>query len=232
MNLLLLRRAESGAGEHRLCGARAERLQERLRGRSRVWAGIQGADTMGHLTVARLDRDEVVLTGALNVPVPQPTLQLALAIPRPKALRRLLPQVAALGVQRVDLVRTWNVQRQYLDSPMLQSEAMASLIEDGMEQGMWTRAPKIRVYTRFMEWIEEGVVSLASGSRWVGDPRGRNAPAPASGAPAIAVGPEGGWALRELESLERAGFERVAAGRGILRSDTAAIVLLGRALAA
>jgi 16S rRNA (uracil1498-N3)-methyltransferase len=43
---------------------------------------------------------------------------------------------------------------------------------------------------------------------------------------AIAIGPEGGWTDKEIESAINAGFQPVSLGRRILRAVTAPIVAL------
>ena len=45
----------------------------------------------------------------------------------------------------------------------------------------------------------------------------------------LAVGPEGGWSVSELELFTVHGFSSVGLGSRILRSDTATISLLGMA---
>jgi 16S rRNA (uracil1498-N3)-methyltransferase len=42
----------------------------------------------------------------------------------------------------------------------------------------------------------------------------------------IAIGPEGGWTDKELESADRSGFQHVSLGSLILRTETAVIVTL------
>jgi 16S rRNA (uracil1498-N3)-methyltransferase len=62
------------------------------------------------------------------------------------------------------------------------------------------------------------------GSRLLLDPSGRGLLGAAAIAPVtIAVGPEGGFEPEEVDTLEVAGFERVAVGGGILRFETAAV---------
>ena len=48
--------------------------------------------------------------------------------------------------------------------------------------------------------------------------------AASAGAVAVAVGPEGGWSVRELEAFREAGFIPLRLGPRVLRTETAAIV--------
>jgi 16S rRNA (uracil1498-N3)-methyltransferase len=62
--------------------------------------------------------------------------------------------------------------------------------------------------------------------------RRRSADERASGEWVLAVGPEGGWDDHELESARNAGFEAVALGARVLRSETAGLVAVVAALMA
>jgi 16S rRNA (uracil1498-N3)-methyltransferase len=42
----------------------------------------------------------------------------------------------------------------------------------------------------------------------------------------IAIGPEGGWTDKELESADQSGFRQVSLGKLILRTETAVIAAL------
>jgi 16S rRNA (uracil1498-N3)-methyltransferase len=42
----------------------------------------------------------------------------------------------------------------------------------------------------------------------------------------IAIGPEGGWTDKELESAAQSGFQQVSLGNLILRTETAVIAAL------
>jgi len=47
----------------------------------------------------------------------------------------------------------------------------------------------------------------------------------------IAIGPEGGFVAREIESLENIGFKTVSLGKRILRTETAVPVIISRLMA-
>jgi 16S rRNA (uracil1498-N3)-methyltransferase len=42
----------------------------------------------------------------------------------------------------------------------------------------------------------------------------------------MAIGPEGGWTDKELESADQSGFKQVSLGKLILRTETAVIAAL------
>jgi len=78
--------------------------------------------------------------------------------------------------------------------------------------------------------LEEVLARLAGGMRIVLDPEGSEEVADlirraaAASEVAVAVGPEGGWSAREIESFREAGFLSMRLGPRILRTETAAIV--------
>lgn len=62
------------------------------------------------------------------------------------------------------------------------------------------------------------------------DPRGQwtlnTLPAPGSGGIVVAIGPEGGWSPRDLETLAQAGFSGLQLGPRVLRTETAGLATL------
>lgn len=62
------------------------------------------------------------------------------------------------------------------------------------------------------------------------DPEGEHAlssmPAPSPSSVAIAIGPEGGWSLRDCETLKSAGFGGLRLGSRILRTETAGLAAI------
>ena len=73
----------------------------------------------------------------------------------------------------------------------------------------------------------EGSRAAAPGLRLVLEPGMSEAlPHDPGGGIELAIGPEGGFAAEELEAMRLAGFQRVALGPRILRSETAAIAAI------
>ena len=55
---------------------------------------------------------------------------------------------------------------------------------------------------------------------------------PAAGATILAVGPEGGWTIEELEQFSQSGWISASLGSTILRAETAAIAATAIVIAA
>jgi RsmE family RNA methyltransferase len=230
MNLLLLRDEDFlEDGTARLRGRRLAhaRLVLRAQQGDLLRAGRLGGLT-GTAEVLRLDEAELVLRPQLTEPPPaRPGLQLLLAIPRPKALRKVLPAVASLGVDTLVLVNAARVEKSYFQSAVL-DELEERLIE-GLEQARDTVLPRVLVRERFRPFVEDEAPALFCSRRLLAHPSAVRTIAGSGGRgpAAVAVGPEGGWVPFELELLEKHGFQPVSLGPRILRVEVAVPFLLG-----
>jgi RsmE family RNA methyltransferase len=164
-------------------------------------------------------------------PPPRSGVSLVLAIPRPKALRRVIPAVASLGVERVVLINAARVEKSYFDSSVLAPTCLDGLVDLGLEQALDTRPPVIEVRDRFRPFVEDELDAWAGASvRLVPHP---SAPAPLASVEAdrsvvLAIGPDGGWVPFEVDLLERCGFVPVSLGPRVLRVEVAVSYIIGR----
>jgi RsmE family RNA methyltransferase len=181
---------------------------------------------------------EVVLECRLTGPASsEPDVDVVLAMPRPKVMKRLWAPLAAMGVRRVVLVNAEEVERVYFDTHWIEEANYRPLLIEGLEQSGATRLPRVEIRRRFKPFVEDELEGLvAGGRRLVLDPRGGRFPgdlAESAGAGvAVAIGPEGGWTGYELGLLDECGFQRVSLGWRVLRSDVACIAALGAVMAA
>lgn len=166
-------------------------------------------------------------------PPPRAGVSLVLAIPRPKALRRIIPAIASLGVDRVVLVNAARVEKSYFDSKVLDPTYLEGLADLGLEQARDTRPPRIEVRERFRPFVEDELDTWAGDStRLVLHPTSKADASPAVRlAPeqpvTLAIGPDGGWVPFEVELFERRGFAPLSLGPRILRVEVAASFALG-----
>ncbi len=207
-----------------------------MRAGQRIRVGIvrQG---MGTGRVDEVTAVEVRLTiDAPETATEPPPVSLVLALPRPKVLSRVLQSAAALGVERVDIVNAWRVEKSYFGSPRLDP---ARLIEDlwlGCEQGVATWLPEIQIHRRFRPFVEDELprrlaerraLALvahphdAERNEWVGA-RGSRENVVA------AIGPEGGWTDAELTSFEQIGAARFRISDRVLRVESAVVAVLAQ----
>lgn len=236
MNLLLLEAGEIEGRRAVVTGRRARHAVGVIGARTgetlRVGVARGG---VGRAVVERADPERLELeVGELSSPPPPPPVELVLALPRPKALSRLLQDAASLGVKRVDLVNAWRVSKTFFASHRLTPEALAEELVLGCEQGGHTWIPEIAVHPLLMPFLRGPLATRARERRLVVfDPRApfplEGVVAPGADDPVIAaIGPEGGWIARELEALERIGGRLASMGEGVLRTEVATVAALAQ----
>jgi RsmE family RNA methyltransferase len=166
---------------------------------------------------------------------PRPSVDLLLAVPRPKVMRRLWAQIAALGVGQILLTNAEKVERNYFDTHILSPATYRPLLIEGLQQARDTRLPIVSVHRQFKILIEDHLDRLCgTGLRLVADPSATTALTDLARTirdqrMLLAIGPEGGWNDFELGLLGAHGFQRVGMGPRTLRTDTACIALLALA---
>lgn len=234
MNLIIIEAAELDASGHLiLSDVRASHLLTVLRATPGQCVRIGLLDgPVGTAIVTVTGEGVVGLQCSLGSDTPAvPPIDLLLALPRPKVLRRLWAQLAALGVGRIILTNAERVERCYFDSHVLDPERYRPLLVEGLQQARDTRLPRVSVHRRFRVLIEDELDELCAGSvRLMAHPGADERVAPAvRGAAArvlLAVGPEGGWSDFEQRLMQAHGFVAVGVGDRTLRSDTACIALV------
>jgi RsmE family RNA methyltransferase len=236
MNLLLLTPDEVRAdGTAQVGGRRARHVAEVLRARpgDTVRAGVLGGK-LGTARLLSLEGEEVVLALTFaEEPPPRPGVDLLLALPRPKALRRILAAVASLGVDRLVLLNAARVEKSYFDAQVLAPERTRKHLIDGLEQARDTILPEVHLAPRFRPFVEDTLDGLLGpGQRWLLHPGPDTPPLhPPGGRITLAVGPEGGWVPFERELLAARGFQPLSLGTRSLRTETVVPFALGWATA-
>ena len=235
MNLVLLDPEDFLAdGTVRLTGRRLRHVRDLLRasvGDTLRVGRARGA--IGLARVASATDDEIVLAApTLDAPPPaRAGIDLVLALPRPKALRRVLPAAASLGIDRVVLLNAARVEKSYFASRVLDPASIDSLLRLGLEQACDTVPPEVLVRPRFRPFVEDEIHALTPPGtlRLVAHPAAaERLPARGDAARvAIAIGPEGGWVPFEIGLLRSKGFRAVTLGPRVLRVETAVATLVG-----
>ena len=238
MNLILLKPDDINAGgDVALSGARATHLLEVLgvEPGHQVRVGVVDGPR-GTATVQTIGGETVTLRCALEAEIPpRPHVDLLLAVPRPKVMRRLWAQIAALGVGQIILTNAEKVERNYFDTHILTPETYRPLLIEGLQQARDTRLPVVSIHRQFKVLIEDQLDALFGGGlRVVADP---SAATPLTDVVRsstaermlLAIGPEGGWNAFELGLLQAHGFHPAGMGPRTLRTDTACVALLALA---
>lgn len=236
MNRILFESFEISDGVATCGGARARHILDVLHGevgqqlrtgevdgpvgRGEIAAVREGAD--GPVVEVRVRHDGESL---------KPWADIVLAPPRPRVMKRLLPQLAAMGAGRVVLVGAKKVEKDFWGATLLREENWRPLFIDGLMQAGTSVMPELLVRRSFRRFVSDELDTMfPTRNRVVAHPYAEGS-ALAEGRPGrllLAIGPEGGWTDDEVELLESRGFRRFSLGPRILRTDTAVIALLSK----
>jgi RsmE family RNA methyltransferase len=236
MNLLLLAPDElQPDGTARLTGRRlahARAVWGSVAG-DRMRAGVLGGG-VGTAEILTVDADFLDIRLVVDAaPPPRPALDLVLAMPRPKALKRILSTVAQLGVDRVVLVGAARVEKSYFTSGGVEPDTVHRLLVEGLEQAQDTVLPDVIVRERFRPFVEDELPTLfpSPARRLLAHPHVTTPLSAVRGPPGeravVAIGPEGGWVPFELDLLAAHGFASFTLGSRVLRTETLVPYLLG-----
>ncbi|MCP4114021.1 MAG: 16S rRNA (uracil(1498)-N(3))-methyltransferase [Desulfobacteraceae bacterium] len=233
MNLILLKEEDfTSPGRVKVSGRRFTHIQtvHRAAVGDQLVAGLIN-DKMGTATVTHIGTTSIEMDVVLDqAPPPGLDLTLLIALPRPKMLKRILQTVTSLGVKRIYLINTWRVEKGFWSSPVLEQETLERHITLGLEQAKDTVMPQVFLRRLFSPFVKEELETVSRDTlKLVAHPKG-GVPCPCHpGQPVtLAMGPEGGFIDREVETFERFGFENVSLGERILRLETAVPVLISR----
>ena len=199
-------------------------------------AGIIGGES-GVAQITAIDDDGISFeftAGGNGKPLAP--LDMIIGFPRPIQLKRLLRDIAALGVSRVYLTGTDLGEKSYMQSTLVEKGSAYKMLLDGTVQAGSTHVPELFLYKTLDECLSE-IEKEVSGAgekkvcRFALDnvnPTMRLADAYADGnKPSrviAAIGSERGWTERERRLLEDTGYIRCGMGERIMRTETAATV--------
>ncbi len=174
-------------------------------------------------------------------------LTMIIGFPRPIQLRRLLRDVAGLGVSAVHLTGTELGDKSYLKSSLVEKGAAYQMLLDGTAQAASTHVPELHMHASLAECLQAvcGQQGNAGGDESLSPAKialdnirpamslhdflyGSHAAEQEEAAvcrPVVAaIGSERGWTDRERMLLEQSGYTRCGMGTRVLRTETAATV--------
>lgn len=236
MNIILLEQDEISGDTVLLEGARARHIVRVLRAASgdRVKAGVIDGK-LGHGTITELSvRQPYSVKLRLDIsqePPPLPSIDIALALPRPIMFKRILSQATSLGVGHFYVINANRVEKSFWDATLVEQQGCRRYLLEGLEQAVDTRVPTLSFHKGFKPFIENDLVRLRQNYRQmlVAHPGSCAALAAVhrkhDGRTLLGVGPEGGWIDYEIERLRDGGFVPFSMGRRILKVETAVTAL-------
>ncbi len=166
-------------------------------------------------------------------------LIMIIGFPRPIQLKRLLRDMAGLGVMAVHLTGTELVEKSYMSSTMSSPEAARQMLLDGTVQAGSTFVPEVYIHRNVCSCLEavtggnknpENEKRMAldnvnpSGSLWNYCEDGKLSSVSSKNPAVAAIGSERGWTDNERSIFREYGFELLSMGERILRTETASTV--------
>jgi len=196
-----------------------------------VLAGVLDGP-LGVVRILSVAPDEVVIEWPQGDVPPVPPVDLILAMPRPKVMKRLWLPIASLGVRTVSIIGAEKVEPFYFASHATDPEIYRPRLIEGLEQARDTRMPMVQIIDSFARFSLEALPGFTNaGQKLLAEPGAPHTireiiePTPPATV-VLAVGPEGGWSSHERDTFRAHGFHEVSLGPRALRTDTAVISLL------
>ena len=236
MNRILFEKGEISSGVATFGGVRAEHVLKVLHGEvGQILKTGEVDGPIGTGEITAIENGLVTVRLTHDAEALAPWVDLILAPPRPRVMKRLLPQLASLGVGRIVLVGAKKVEKDFWGATLLKEEIYRPLLIDGLMQAGTTALPTISTVRNFRKWLRDDLDGeFTTSNRILAHPYGADSRpdcAEKSGRLLLAVGPEGGWMDEEVALFEEKGFARYSLGPRILRTDTAVVALLSRLMA-
>lgn len=153
-------------------------------------------------------------------------LIMIIGFPRPIQLKRLLRDIAALGVCEVHLTGTELGEKSYMQSTLVERGAAYQMLLDGTVQAASTHVPELFLHSSLKECLE----SISAEKKFALDnirpEKSLQALCCSMNAQkvAAAIGSERGWTDKERQLLSENGFTLCSMGKRVMRTETAATV--------
>ncbi len=233
MNIIILFESDFiGHGKVKLAGRRFGYIKKvhRASAGDFLFVGLLNGQ-MGKGLVIKITDRFVEMEVVLDIPPPEALpLVLVLALPRPKAVRRIIQAVTCLGIKTIYLINSWRVEKSFWSSPVLKTENVEKELILGLEQAKDTMMPEIFFKPLFKPFVLEELPLIAEKTIALTAHPKSFVPCPKDVAKPVTlvIGPEGGFIDIEIKTLEKSGFKTVSLGKRILRTETAVPVLISR----
>lgn len=172
----------------------------------------------------------------LGEPTPLYPINLILGIPRPIQLKRILKDVATMGVASIHLIGTVLGEKSYINSSLIEKQNIQKYLIEGASQSGSSLVPPYHIYHSLRHFLEsknapkeedvkllfdikDGIEcnkqsTLKLNSIW------------------CAIGSERGWVEEERALFYTSNFVPIQLGKRILRTETATIAILSFILTA
>lgn len=214
------------------CDERGEHLIKILHKKEgdSFYAGIIGASA-GKATITKIIDEKIYFEFVEETDGKELfPLKMIIGFPRPIQLKRLLRDMAALGVCEVHLTRTELTEKSYLNSELATSSSGTKMLLDGTVQAASTHVPSLFIHESLKQCIE--YIKKNSNKNITLSALDNIAPSVNLGSikfsnengACAAIGSERGWTIKERELMKENGFILSGMGKRVMRTETAATV--------
>ena len=146
-------------------GARDIHRQSRREAVARVVRALYGGDEQQFRTGRALAPRMVTVALHHTQPSLMPWVDLILAPPRPRVMKRLLPQLATMGVGRIFLVGAKKVEKDFWGATLLKEENYRPLLVEGLMQGGTSILPTLEMRRNFRRFVADELDALFPSAR-------------------------------------------------------------------
>jgi 16S rRNA (uracil1498-N3)-methyltransferase len=209
-----------------LTGAHAAHLAHVLRAGIGQEFDISIGNRVRRGRITSIDSERVELELGEEVPSPSPSrITLALAIFKFDRMEWAIEKCAELGASLIVPVIAHRTDPRLASAALKRVERWRRIVRQAAEQSRQVQPPEIRAPIRLEQAVSlpgSRRILLAEGEK--GTTLIEALPSDSSGTEVVlALGPEGGWTEREVETFRAAGWLPASLGNTILRAETAAI---------
>ena len=209
-----------------LTGAHALHLARVLRARIGQEFDISAGNRVRRGRITSIDNERVEFELGEDVPSPSPPrLRLALAIFKFDRMEWAIEKSTELGVSSILPVIAQRTNAHLRAAASKRVERWRRIARQAAEQSRQAQPPEIRLPIQLEDatalpgnrriLLSEGGPAISLIEALQSDSSGSDV--------VLAIGPEGGWTDREVESFRAAGWLTASLGSAILRAETAAI---------
>ena len=232
MNILLLEREQINNSLAIVSGEKARHIRTilELKVGDSLRVGIINGK-IGKGEIIDIEEHEVKILIQCDTLPPDPLdVTIILAMPRPKALRRILKTIASLGIKHIYLINCFKVEKSYWQTPLLSDTSVRKAFIQGLEQSKDSIMPRINIKKLFKPFIEDELPTIAHKTlKLLAHPKG-GVPCPTNITEpmTLAFGPEGGFTKFEVSQFVSEDFKQIHLGERILNIETAIPFTIGK----
>jgi 16S rRNA (uracil1498-N3)-methyltransferase len=196
-----------------------------------VWQGEKGTARLCSVTPTEI----VMEVTQMEPSRPLELIDLVIGLSRPQTIKKVIQAAVMLGVRSLHLVRTEFGEKSYLTASLLEPINLKGEVFKALEQIGEGLSPMIHVHRSFSFFCRTHLDLLGQGGdplRLIAQP-GATELCPShrlnAGRPIVlAIGPESGWSVDEVNQFAEHGFKPIGLGPRVIRVEIAVAFLLGQ----